>query len=109
MTIEKLIEAAIAGGWKKEISDHFLLPLTGGAVAVCYPETDIVDTHISLEQILLDPLMWQSAGKELGWPETNHLKRMYEEHSTFRGRMYRFLDALQEGKSLSEAVNEATI
>ena len=123
MSIEKLIEAAIAGGWKPFSGEGRLVKKGKedgiGSYWYEWDSTDedgnpcILDRPLCLDHphyfipALLDPLMWQSAGKVLGWPDDNRLRRMYETDS-WRGKQFLFLWGIQEGKGLSEAVSEAT-
>ena len=139
MEIEKLIEAAITGGWTAfdtMRSPHVIDMPNLNRCGDCFCANKEAHTHLRLEkmhhEILLDPLMWQSAGKELGWKEkykhlidnklrpalrcslcngkpmvgSGHCSWSIEDE--WRTRQHRFLDALQEGKTLSEAVSEAT-
>lgn len=78
MTIQHAIESAIAGGWKmKGVRKDSL-------------------SHINAAIIVLQPAFWQAVGKVEGW-ESQH--QGYWEPKI---PMHRMIDALAEGKSISE-------
>ena len=102
MTIQQFIETAIKGGWHKDANHK----IEGGEIVFLRTKDDAITGILPFSTALLDPTLWQAVGKELGWDTGT-------EGTPFYGRMYRakqhdFLDSLQEGKSLEEAVNDAT-
>ena len=88
MTIEKFIEKAIEGGWEKDKYPSF------------WSFNDIVKFY--QDKVFLDPLAWQAVGKVEGWKDymviDNPYKNIYLYH------MHEMIDALAEGKSLSEFI-----
>lgn len=89
MTIKQFIERAIEGGWN-----------------------DNRDLDSQIEKVFLSPLAWQAVGKVEGWHQGNKLpefaeKRLYlyepiEEQYSWLGHMHRMLDALAEGKTITQ-------
>lgn len=77
-------------------------------------------THMTLEEALLDPKVWQAVGKQRGWEkvidwtplssvhcarcgETGHEVSMGTQR-TWKYNMHSFIDHLADGKSIEEAL-----
>lgn len=87
MKIITFIEKAIEGGWN-------------------HPKEDCSYCETPVEVILLDPLAWQAVGKVEGWQDVQAGYResdgliLYE--SGWKRRMHRMIDALAEGKTITQ-------
>lgn len=104
MNIKDFIETAIKGGMVEGKKWQFVSANIYWAV---WLDGNGTETTIPIEKYLLDPKVWQAVGKELGW-ETGNPVDNFDPYEESNSRQHAFLDSLQDGKSLSDAVNDAT-
>lgn len=88
MTTKQFVAKALEGGWRYENPE-------------LKQEEDILEV-IGIEDILLDPLAWEAVGKVEGWESKITYKDRLKYEGTWLGYMHAMIDALAEGKSISE-------
>jgi hypothetical protein len=103
MTIKQFIERAIEGGWEE-----------GKALKNTVKQYEEIGLPLMAEAIpelmFLDPLAWQAVGKVEGWEKTDYCWGCgYDEGATcdtpiWKVKMHNMIDALIEGKSVSEYI-----
>lgn len=116
MTLKEFIETAIKGGWYKEAT----YKIEGEEIIFMRVKYDAITGVLPFSTALLDHTLWQAVGRELGWSDYTEIITYYDRnrvnrdctHShneeTWKHSQHKFLDSLQEGKSLTDAVNDAT-
>lgn len=98
--VERMVQAAIDGGWKGVIYDT-CSHCEELAMSPC-------STHI--ERALLDPNFWSAAGKTLGWAKRS--KYYMDDHQTrkygtrARYNMHLFIDHLADGHDINSALEK---
>lgn len=116
MTIKRLLERALEGGWKPKGWEYKTIVFDG--VSRDNTEAMFSNEHgeggiwreFPIEIVFLDPLFWQAAGKVEGWEEfedtdyLDHSVDMYYQDKSWKVRMHRMIDALSEGKTLEQFV-----
>lgn len=114
--LQQAIKLAIEGGYDARWHEEW-----GAYRSKAKEGWRALSTHLIDEQILLDPLFYQSLGKSLGWGECScgcHPARGHEKgfvncihckHIRHPGYLYhahRFLDHVMEGKDAEEFFRE---
>ena len=97
MTIQQFIEKAVEGGLEQKI----VKGITGAFFYKNNSEITIIGN-----EILLDPLTWQSVGKVENW-ETDKYESIRSYHAQYGGEVYTavfhgLIDALCEGKTIEQ-------
>jgi len=100
MTIKQFIEKAVEGGYLKRPDLVVSVDRTG----YTRKNTEGNETFMPIDSILLDPLAWQAVGKVEGWD--NYCSCKKGECTAYIGIMHRMIDALAEGKSISDFLKE---
>lgn len=132
MTIKRFIEAAIEGGYfiPPLFGGKGSQKVEGNTIVTTHKKHDGWESwsneklsDVNIYKVLLDPLAWQAVGKVEGWENFRCKRcgkeredRSFNEHcgdwgyyagssaweETWRYQMHRMIDALAEGKTISE-------
>lgn len=88
--VEKMVQAAIDGGWRKDVDMAFYLEH--------WPE------KIDIHKALLDPTFWLCAGKSLEWFQIIDDKetKYYE----WKDKQVYFVQCLQDGHDIDSALEK---
>lgn len=107
MNIEQFIKTAMEGGWG-EGWEHVTKTMGGYHFHDELPYyAGVKGNTLEDETILLDPKSWRAVGKINQW-DGRYLSEGYICEPA-ESRQHMFLDNLQKGMSLEEAVSEATL
>lgn len=136
MTTKDFIEVAVSGGWESQElniarmwQSDVDIQVNGFGAVQFRISGDVIASYCRVEQILIDPLAWAAVAKVKGWKpagepsmcegcETigvgtgNHMKSclIKNRHSgDARQSQHRFIDFLQDGLSIEDAVNKSTV
>lgn len=105
--MEKAIQKAIKGGWKK---DWYFNHFNNDEVAFGDTKQDSENNpchYLNRGQILLDPLFWSCLGKSLGWcQEQAHFDSSV--CKPWKHYWHSFIDHLAENKDPEEFFNNLT-
>lgn len=108
MTLKTAIEKVIEVGWEPKPDPHLLSQameyLKGGIRFYTSGFKDGTGFILSYEEILLDPLFWQSLGKSMGWEKG--IDTYPYKNSAWKEKWHSLIDHLASGGSIEDFFNE---